>query len=214
MQRVNAEAVLRQRGRAISCGVALVRSILQRTSFPNGFTTKQLFDIAVQEPPPKDFPPYPLSLPSAKDVQKPSKKAKNAFKPIAPLYPTFRADHPIRSIKFLKTEILPVLAGRQEIRMTHQPRTDLAPVPETPTKGKKKKKTSHMEFVWKPIPPENRWVPKPPPPKKEVVGTEVGVGADFSHLNKRRQRARVEKVSAAVMRMKEYRQQRGEELAW
>lgn len=42
-----------------------------------------------------------------------------------------------------------------------------------------------------------------PPPAKEVYGREVGVGLDVSHLNKRRQRARVEKVSAAVMKMKE-----------
>ena len=37
---------------------------------------------------------------------------------------------------------------------------------------------------------------------KPVVGREVGVGLDTSHLNKRRQAARVGKVSRDVMKMK------------
>lgn len=43
--------------------------------------------------------------------------------------------------------------------------------------------------------------PSPPPePKvaKPVFGAEVGVGEDWSHLNKRRQRAREEKVARDV----------------
>ncbi|KIK01543.1 hypothetical protein K443DRAFT_98404 [Laccaria amethystina LaAM-08-1] len=38
--------------------------------------------------------------------------------------------------------------------------------------------------------------------KKPVVGREVGVGLDTSHLSKRRQAARVGKVSREVMMMK------------
>lgn len=45
----------------------------------------------------------------------------------------------------------------------------------------------------------------PPKPKKEpkVFGTEVGVGEDWSHLNKRRQRAREGKVTRDVVWMKD-----------
>jgi hypothetical protein len=38
--------------------------------------------------------------------------------------------------------------------------------------------------------------------RDEVFGTEVGVGEDWSHLNKRRQRARGEKVTRDVKWMK------------
>jgi hypothetical protein len=38
---------------------------------------------------------------------------------------------------------------------------------------------------------------------KRVFGTEVGVGMDWGHLNKRRLRARREKVSRAVAFLKE-----------
>jgi len=38
--------------------------------------------------------------------------------------------------------------------------------------------------------------------RDEVFGTEVGVGEDWSHLNKRRQRAREEKVMRDVKWMK------------
>jgi hypothetical protein len=48
--------------------------------------------------------------------------------------------------------------------------------------------------------------PSPPPaPKQEklVFGAEVGVGEDWLHLNKRRQRAREEKVARDVTWLKE-----------
>ena len=47
---------------------------------------------------------------------------------------------------------------------------------------------------------------------KPVVGREVGVGLDTSHLNKRRQAARVGKVSRDVMKMKaNWEQENGRE---
>ena len=49
---------------------------------------------------------------------------------------------------------------------------------------------------------------------KPVVGREVGVGLDTSHLNKRRQAARVGKVSRDVMKMKAiWEQENGREWA-
>jgi hypothetical protein len=52
-------------------------------------------------------------------------------------------------------------------------------------------------YVWKPIDPSTI---KKPEQKydSDVYGTEVGVGENIEHLNKRRQRARLEKQRAAV----------------
>jgi len=57
--------------------------------------------------------------------------------------------------------------------------------------------------------------PPPPEPKKEkpVFGAEVGVGEDWSHLNKRRQRARGEKVARDVTWLRDLRKIRRERAA-
>ena len=57
--------------------------------------------------------------------------------------------------------------------------------------------------------------PPPPEPKKEkpVFGAEVGVGEDWSHLNKRRQRAREEKVARDVTWLRDLRKIRRERAA-
>ena len=58
--------------------------------------------------------------------------------------------------------------------------------------------------------------PSPPPePKKEkpVFGVEVGVGEDWSHLNKRRQRARGEKVARDVTWLRDLEKIRRERVA-
>jgi hypothetical protein len=36
----------------------MVRDILKSNPFPNGFTTAQLYEIAVKQPPPADFPAF------------------------------------------------------------------------------------------------------------------------------------------------------------
>ena len=108
---------------------------------------------------------------------------------------------------FLKREILDTLENFNEIRTVRQPRADAAALeelslsnPSAPTKRDRKAiASSQVEFAWKVVTPRP---PVVPPPTKEVYGREVGVGLDTSHLNKRRQRARVEKVSDAVMKMK------------
>ena len=58
--------------------------------------------------------------------------------------------------------------------------------------------------------------PLPPPapkPEKPLFGAEVGVGEDWSHLNKRRQRAREEKVARDVTWLKDIRKIRREQAA-
>ena len=50
-------------------------------------------------------------------------------------------------------------------------------------------------WAWKPKAPQNPPKPKPEP---VVFGKEVGVGEDWSHLNRRRKRAREASVSRDI----------------
>lgn len=108
--------------------------------------------------------------------------------------------------RFLKKDILAALRDAKEIRTVRQRR--VVPTPEeelealaNPATKRERKALSVAvnEHVWKVLPPQQ---PPPAAAVKEVIGREVGVGADISHLNKRRQRARVEKVGQAVLKMK------------
>ncbi|KAH9477719.1 hypothetical protein JR316_0009945 [Psilocybe cubensis] len=194
---------LQQRSAAQSAGFAIIRRILATHSFPDGVTTKQLYKLAVQEPIPQGFQPYPLGIKYPKAPSKPVKQKSSKVVVKEPSYPE-HPEHPIRSIRFLKEYILPFLQGMREIKMTPQPRT--RPISESElTNKKKKKRDTSIEWVWKVIPPNERMPPPGPPKQKEVVGTEVGVGLDTSHLNKRRQEARVGKVSREVDRLKAYK---------
>ncbi|KAF9523277.1 hypothetical protein CPB83DRAFT_863156 [Crepidotus variabilis] len=179
-----------QRAQSIASGITLVRKILAENSFPNGFTTKQLYELSQKYPAPPSFQPYKAPMPYL---------AKGAS-------PVPRPDHPIRSIKFLKTQVLPALEGVQEIKSVNQPKSGLVPEPDLsnlrPVR-REARKASANEFVWKLVPPEEVRRPKTKASTTDrVVGREVGVGADTSHLNKRRQRARVRKVSEAVLQLK------------
>ena len=94
--------------------------------------------------------------------------------------------------------MLPALAKSFEIEMVKRHRLSAV----NDTEKVKKKKVPGMEFVWKVADPDK----VPPPPrfkrKKAVVGTEVGVNLDYGHLNKRRQNARVGKITRDVETMK------------
>ncbi|KAF8157035.1 hypothetical protein B0H34DRAFT_711749 [Crassisporium funariophilum] len=211
---ITPQLILRQRQIAIREGVNIVRNLLKENRFPNGFTNQQMFKAAVRQPPPPGFEPYKvISPPQPKFVARKLQKWEIEKLPpsIAPTHP----EHPVRSVKFLKTEILPILEGLKLLKIVRQPRVvNIEGEVEEPlptgkvTQQKKKKALSDMEFLWKAIDPATLPKPPAPTPPKVVVGTEVGVGVDFSHLNKRRRRARVEKVSNAVTRMKSYRAER------
>ena len=82
---------------------------------------------------------------------------------------------------------------------------------DSPSKGQpqQKKPPPTHRSVW-------RWeipVRKVPAEKKEIFGKEVGVGEDWSHLNKRRQRKREEKVERDVAWLKELEEARKEVMA-
>ena len=73
------------------------------------------------------------------------------------------------------------------------------------TKAQRKLAAGHLKtetkvFAWRVKPPQSAPKQKPEP---EVFGTAVGVGEDWSHLNKRRQRAREESIRRDVKWLRE-----------
>ncbi|KAI0937631.1 hypothetical protein AcW1_001535 [Taiwanofungus camphoratus] len=116
-----------------------------------------------------------------------------------PPYPS----HEIRSMNYLKTVVLPSLVHTHDVEKVHSihelTSEELEQRLQTMTKSSRKAQASLSASIdtW-------RWqlrAHKPTPPKpreKPVFGTEVGVGADWTHLNKRRQNARLLKVTRDV----------------
>lgn len=202
-------AYVRQRASALSAGITIVRKIIAENSFPQGFTTKQIYELAQKHPAPKDYGPYKAPMPYLPRGQT----------------PVPRPDHPIRSItyvsprscqfihqptewcSFLKKQVLPALQGFREINMVHQPKSGQHEEPDLsnlrPVR-REMRKSSQVEFVWKVLPQKAAHTHTRLAPVDKVVGREVGVGADTSHLNKRRQRARVRKVTEAVIALKSH----------
>jgi hypothetical protein len=95
--------------------------------------------------------------------------------------------------RFLKAEVLPILADSFEIKKVKQKR--LAPVDDT--EKVKKGRDPNCEFVWKVVDPNEVHTPPRVKPKKKE---EVGVNLDYGHLNKRRQNTRVGKIAQDVKR--------------
>jgi len=88
--------IINQKARALSEGIKIVRDILKSNRFPDGFTTSQLFHVAVQQPPPPDFPAYHHT--GLAPVVKPNKNKFVKVKPVMPWAPS-HPEHPIRSIR-------------------------------------------------------------------------------------------------------------------
>ena len=98
------------------------------------------------------------------------------------------------------------------VRTTRIPFNPAPPTSRATGKRKGKQEVSHAAsaaapapvtvWIWKPV--DKTKLPRPAslkPPRK-IFGIEVGVGADWSHLNKRRRRARFGKVRRDVSAMK------------
>ncbi|KAJ3475718.1 hypothetical protein NLI96_g11652 [Meripilus lineatus] len=113
----------------------------------------------------------------------------------------------IRSMSYLKHVVLPDLARRKELEKVHSIRTltpeELEQRLQTLTKSARKAadlSTTTDVWLWQAATPKPVPAPKPPKP---LYGVEVGAGADWSHLNKRRQRARVGKVQRDIKWMRQ-----------
>ena len=90
--------IINQKARALSEGIKIIRDVLKSNPFPNGFTTAQLFEVAIQRPPPPDFPAFRSTALPPKI--KPDKDRYRKVKPIQPWLPS-HPEHPIRSIKWV-----------------------------------------------------------------------------------------------------------------
>ncbi|KAI0367188.1 hypothetical protein BV20DRAFT_970833 [Pilatotrama ljubarskyi] len=122
----------------------------------------------------------------------------------------------IPSMRYLKKVVLPDLAHIGKVERVH---TKQVLTPEqldtlkknmgnTSRKGTTLSQNAEL-WVWR---IRNAEPPAPAPEPTKPFGAEVGVGADFSHLNKRRQRAREEKIERDVEWLKELKQAREEAL--
>ncbi|KAH9896653.1 hypothetical protein C8Q73DRAFT_642221 [Cubamyces lactineus] len=117
------------------------------------------------------------------------------------------------SMRYLKKVVLPELADAGKLQKVHE-RLKLTEEQLKALRERMGKSTYGLTGVpssvelwrWQIKEPET----KEPEPVKQVFGKEVGVGADWSHLNKRRQRAREEKVKKDVQWLKELERARNE----
>ncbi|KAF5364782.1 hypothetical protein D9758_009346 [Tetrapyrgos nigripes] len=196
---------------AIREGLRMARKVFANEHLSaTGLTTSELYQLMLKEKPVEEFRPYDVK----KNVLGAHWKlsAPGSKKTVPPLPP--HPEHPIRSMSFLKQQVLPIMEGNKEIRLataTRIPTIVVEDVREGQSKNKGKSKPAAsvaaaeapspvLVRLWKPI---TQPIPKMQDPNfgKDLKpeGHEVGVGEDWGHLNKRRKRKRL------VMVKKEYR---------
>ncbi|KAF8621785.1 hypothetical protein AX15_007521 [Amanita polypyramis BW_CC] len=178
----------------------IVQGVLKESLGPtNGLTSSEIFTLATRKPAP--------SLPSLSSSSTP---------PLLP--PT--SEHPVRSLRFLKRAVLPILEGNRVIQMKQIKRIS-SPLAATSSstsakKGEKQEATSSSAgrkiWAWTPVDPSTVPKPRTPESPKPNLGTAVGIGMDWSHLNTRRERARAAKVTRDYSKMKEALQKHGEKV--
>jgi len=182
-------------------GISIVRKIFATEDCSKGFTTAELYQLVIREAPPKGY---------KGDPRLSSQPVGTKGTPLPP-----QVDHPVRSKTFLKRTILPALQGNKELTKVVMNREATTPIPVRGKKGKilprSAQGTAHASpstpvlikaWVWKPVDPADV-KPKVQPTLTETFGTSVGVGEDWSHLSKRRQGSREEKVQRNVAAMKQ-----------
>ncbi|KAH9959402.1 hypothetical protein BC827DRAFT_1134576 [Russula dissimulans] len=156
-------------------------------------SSRELFEKAIKVPAQPRSNSEPIT-PSARHLSN--------IKP-APPHP----NHPIRSMSYLKRVVLEDLVRTQDIKKVHIKRVlspeEIEQRKATMTKAQLKKTStaalSHPVSTWMWRVVEKSRAPSLTKEKDgEVIGAEVGVGEDWSHLNKRRRRAREEKVEREV----------------
>ena len=117
----------------------------------------------------------------------------------------------------MKSAVLPALAKKNEIQRVYTTVTftqeEIAA--RISKLDKAAQRTANLQatqavFAWKPKPQQ---APPKPKPEPVVFGKEVGVGEDWSHLNKRRRRARAASVARDVGWLRELESARKEALA-
>ncbi|TFK41688.1 hypothetical protein BDQ12DRAFT_678344, partial [Crucibulum laeve] len=167
---------------ALKEGLRIVKTVVATNPSSSGLTTAEIYKLAIQQRPSASFQPWSVPPPPSKITY-----GKGGDQRIdGPLPP--HLEHPIRSMAYLKNTVLPVLEGNviQKVEMA------------------RKKGATSTTSVWKWKAVDKSTLPKPriPQPPKKIFGSEVGVGEDWSHLNKRRRRARYGKVRRDVEALK------------
>lgn len=112
------------------------------------------------------------------------------------------------SYSYMKRVLLPTLVDQRVVKQIHVKPTlignekvqQLAKLSKSQRQSQSVKVALHGYFGW--VPSEPQPIPEPTIPK-EPLGAAVGVGEDWSHLNKRRQHSRVKKVQRDVEWVKE-----------
>ncbi|THV07064.1 hypothetical protein K435DRAFT_960037 [Dendrothele bispora CBS 962.96] len=214
-----------QQTSAIREGLRMARKIFANEEASSGLTTSELYKLMLKEKPVAGFEKYDM---------KRFMSEKTSGKSVAPPLPP-NLEHPIRSMSFLKQQVLPILEGNKEIRLATTMRTpSIAQTENTKaqaqgkSKGKNKVSESTPEMslspvtvrLWKPVTQHVQkktqtvnWGPYAKSFKAD--GHEVGVGEDWSHLNRRRKRARLGAVkrdhkSVVTMRVLKVQKEREE----
>jgi len=160
---------------------------------PDPLSTKEIYSLALKEKPSPDdlIQSTQLKRATAWDI----KQSQNSPQPPNP-------DHPIRSICYLKKIVLASLLSQGKIEKIHTKRilsdADIQQRLSSMSKSSRKNKSASLSapvdvWLWR-LRAERLPVPKAIE-EKETPGAEVGVGEDWSHLNKRRKRARLLDVS-------------------
>jgi len=179
--------------RATSDARKIVLGVISSHNEP--ISTLDVFKNAVNVPAPPGVNGEPLT-PWAEHLKN--------LKP-APPHP----DHPVRSLNYLKRTVLEDLVRTGDIKKVHIKRV-LSPAEierrmSTMSKAQVKKTSVAAlsqpvsSWMWQLVEKSKRSLEGAENDKDEgVFGAEVGVGEDWSHLNKRRRRARGEKVSRDV----------------
>ncbi|KAF8267170.1 hypothetical protein EI94DRAFT_1582411 [Lactarius quietus] len=181
----------------------LVLAVLKSQSEP--LSTREIFEKAVKVAPPPGSNVVPLT---------PSARYLKSVKP-APPYP----NHPVRSITFLKRTVLEDLVRTRDVKKVHIKRV-LTPAEvehrmSTMSKAQLKKTSAEAlsqpvsTWMWQPV--DKSILPRREPKDEGVkvaFGAEVGVGGDWSHLNRRRRRVREEKVARDVRWMRKVQKAR------
>jgi len=168
-------------------------------------TLQQIFRLAVQQESSK-----------GKTTPTPEQRVANdGERTPQPQYP----NHSIRSMRYLKSVVIPSLLRTKDVERVHETHNLTAEEMEhrlqsmTRSSRKDVASLSSTMDVWRFRIRTHKPTGTKPQPPENTFGKDVGVGADWSHLNKRRQRSRVLSVTRDVRWLKQLEKVRSEGLA-
>ncbi|KAJ7885117.1 hypothetical protein B0H14DRAFT_3432059 [Mycena olivaceomarginata] len=192
---------------AVREGLKIVRKVIARDAAKTPLSTAALYRLAVREAPP---PSYALSIPSPEDegAQKELGYGRSGRKRVpGPTAPHPR--HPVRSISFLKHNILPIIVGERAVQHVRETRlvaaqskgSRTATSTATQTRGAKGANPAQVEtmvWLWQAMTPPSRAAaaakakanPAPPPAKADNY--------DFSHMKQAKRKAHRLRIELAA----------------